>query len=89
MNRGESSGEAMTVLLKLLFFNDTIAGLIAICCNLLLLFLIFKVKNVAIKDIKIILVPNCILELITSIVTVLTQPVSLGRRALDFRSWPD
>ena len=78
----------MTLILQLLQYNDFIATSIAIGGNLLLLYLILTVNKFNIKKTNIILLPNCIIDILTAIVIVVSQPVSFfgifaGRSELD------
>ena len=65
----------MTMLLKFLHYNDILASSVAIGSNIVLLYLILTVNKMNIKKMNIILLPNCFIEIITAVITLITQPV--------------
>ena len=72
----------MTLIVRLLRYNDLTSSIFGILCNVLLLYLIFTVKKTKMENINKKLLPNCLLDLFLSITTLFAGIVS------NFVFWP-
>ena len=66
----------LAMLLKLLRFNDIVAPVFAICGNVVLLYLILTTDKINMKRISIVLIPNCILDILLALLIFSMAPVN-------------
>ena len=66
----------MPFVLKLLRYNDFLAPTISLAGNLFLLYLILTVNKMATKQIRFILIPSCIIDMLLAVATYAQMPVS-------------
>ncbi len=66
----------MAALQRIVWVNDIIVPILVILCNILLLWLIKTVNTKTLIHINYSLVPNCIIDIMTSVATFIVAPVS-------------
>ena len=66
----------MTFLLQLLRYNDFLAPTIALLGNVLLLYLVLTVNKMTANQIRFVLIPSCILDMLLALTTYGLMPVS-------------